>query len=253
MSIGAANQREKKNILTDHTLLSQSLSQLELTEGKEEIKEKLTALAAKQKRLLACLTRQKEITSKLMEINTQSTLLSPPPPLPPPSKKLRVAKTCGVLDQPLLMLPSAVGPVPVSISQPRSSSHTMYKTLPTHHIPNTDPHSQSTSVQDNNTNKSSQLSASAAAGRKVRSQLIQREPDQSLQRDRPLPNQSLDQPRLNQSLQRDLPHPDQSLQRDRSHPDLSQPVPLDVLIKHKFLQPEKNCISCNLLVHIDSL
>ena len=71
VDIGAANLREKTDILSEHSQLSQSLSQLELSEGREELKERLTGLAARQKKLLACLTRQKKITAKLSEKRKQ--------------------------------------------------------------------------------------------------------------------------------------------------------------------------------------
>ena len=32
--------------------------------------------------------------------------------------------------------------------------------------------------------------------------------------------------------------------------DLAQPVPLDILVKHQFIQPGKGCLSCTLMVYI---
>ena len=40
---------------------------------------------------------------------------------------------------------------------------------------------------------------------------------------------------------------DSVLQGKRSS-DLAQPVPLDILVKHNFMQPGTDCISCKLIV-----
>ena len=37
---------------------------------------------------------------------------------------------------------------------------------------------------------------------------------------------------------------------DKQNPDFAQPVPLDVLIQHKYIQPDINSLSCCLMVRI---
>ena len=42
--------------------------------------------------------------------------------------------------------------------------------------------------------------------------------------------------------------PAESLLQGKRSSDLAQPVPLDILVKHNFMQPGTDCISCKLIV-----
>ena len=239
VDIGAANLREKTDILSEHSQLSQSLSQLELSEGREELKERLTGLAARQKKLLACLTRQKKITAKLSEKRKQQDTR--------PSNSQRAitaGSTRDVLSRHHSLtagqsVPQQTSSVAVSDPTPRKrpqphtntrinpQSHTAVnkpvpvrpqlhttataKTVPISHVPN--PRFQPASVQRPNPPSSTIVGAPNTTASSSSSHLQQ-----------------------------------PTAQSDKSHPDLSQPVPLNVLVKHNFLKPGNNCLSCNLLV-----
>ena len=50
------------------------------------------------------------------------------------------------------------------------------------------------------------------------------------------------------SISSHIQQPTSAQQSEKVHPDLLQPVPLEVLIKHKFIKPGSNCLLCDLLV-----
>ena len=220
MAIGGVNQREKQDIISEHTLLSQSHSQLELSQGKEELRERLAALASRQKNLLSCLGRQKQIAEvltvkrvptqrppQMVAVPTGNATVGVPGSSHNPSHAFQLgsltvshpATLCGppsaptpnpspTLHTPILVPAPVLAPNPIPVPAP----------IPIHHRPQ----SEVVSVQEPKTTVTANMADSSEQ------------------------------------------------QKDKTHPDLAQPVPLNILITHKFLKPGNNCVTCRLLVRI---
>ena len=64
-AISISNQNERKRITMSYSeITNQSLSQRDLMEAKERLRQQLTILAENQKRLLSCFNKQKELSQR---------------------------------------------------------------------------------------------------------------------------------------------------------------------------------------------
>ena len=162
--MNAANQARRNEIANEHTVLSQRCcSQEELAVGNKRLKERLMALSGSQRELLACLGRQKEISSKLKKLTDENEM-----------------------------------------SHPISSEQVSMSNRPI------------TGTPDLSADKLSMTETSHVIGQRL--------------------------------LQQAHSNSASVLAQQRPHSDMAEPVPLDTLIQHGFLQPGNGCLSCTLMV-----
>lgn len=163
--INAANQVERNEIANDHISLSQKFcSQEARSASSQNLREKLVALAGRQRELLACLSHQKEITAKLKKVLDQDNSSSLAT-----ESEIAVMSGCPVTDRPHLL-----------------------------------------------DGRLLEAETSHMAGQGL--------------------------------LQRAQSHSVPVLAQQRPHLGLAEPVPLDTLIQHGFLQPGNGCLACTLMV-----
>ncbi len=67
-AVSSANQNERKAISVSYSeITNQTLSQKQLMDAKQELREKLTILADRQKRLLSCFNKQKDLGTRIIK------------------------------------------------------------------------------------------------------------------------------------------------------------------------------------------
>ena len=71
-NISLANQNERKEIAAIYSQSSQSLSQEDVTRTNDMLRQQLQLLAEKQRMLLTCFTKQKQIATKLRSVTTST-------------------------------------------------------------------------------------------------------------------------------------------------------------------------------------
>ena len=283
-TISAANQRDRKALAASHASLHkhQGCSKEDVAQRSQSIREKLLDLASKQKRLLQCFVIQKEIASRLNKLLEQwkdaeqhntgtsgsgrarSSTLPPVHGLPPsvsaalPDLARHLRATSGGASGSLNSADTQSG---LQITSSNSSDKTarLSKTnqqsskisnqirgitpglfqLAEHHslpAPSLSPLRQvSTRLTAANTPTATTTTDTAvtttiqATGPKLPPLIQQPDPTWS--------TKSTSQGELLQSQE-----------AGKLPPDLAQPVPLDILIRHGFILPGGDCISCSLMV-----
>ena len=164
--LNTANQAKRNEIANEHALLARSSStQEQLAAGSKRLKEKLVALAGSQRKLLACLTCQKQITSKLKKLTDEDNSITHNTSL----------EQASMSHRPTITRPDLPADNGLCMTE---TSH--------------------------------------------------------------MTGQGL--------LQQAQSHSVSVLAQQRPHSDLAEPVPLDTLIQHGFLQPGNGCLSCTLMV-----
>ena len=254
-AISLANQNARKKLAAAHASLSQGHSQQEIAEESQSLHGQLLSLAAKQKQLLQCCVQQKEITSKLSTLlekwreksNQQHTNPS-------------LAKSTGVGTQ------SGRVPTNISAALPNLAKHlkppvtkTVVGPITAASTINQTQRHDETQMYPRSHPLQPQSGGIATTQPKAASDRCQQPhstvtvvPTQQLQREHGAVQSSVLGAALRAERQQALMHDTvsnaDSLLQGKQSSDLAQPVPLDILVKHNFMQPETDCISCKLIV-----
>lgn len=268
-----SNQAERKKLAAAHSsLLSQCLSQEELSQGSQPLKAQLLQLATRQKQLLECFKKQKEINLMLtkLEETTQSVSTGHSNPSQVPSMggnrvdrvEAKSSLSAGVqvmkgqvvpnrsnlaaaLPNLVRHLRQPVSSFPGEVSQPVGQrEETRLQNQPTVVVSTSKPsHTTSSSAHNHTSIISSQT------------RLSHMHQPRTL-----LPSSSQSMTSKSGSVQ--IPSANKQLSDGGgggsgiaaakvplSSTDLSQPVPLPDLIKQGFIKPGVDCISCLIMVN----
>lgn len=220
-AISSANQSERKRLAGVHSTLSQHTnSQQDFVEGSQSLRQELLTLAGKQKQLLDCFTKQKEIGNQVRKLSVQV----------PKQNELRgVTEMSNHIQQ----ASTNQGPPAVSgdqhttvIARPMSINKRDLSSLSTLQISR--PSSQSgQSIPGSNHKESNHLTTLPTASRVSQKTTHLVQPSAAMKDSRMLPS------KLTPSK------------------DLAHPVPLETLIEHGFIEPGVNCLSCVILVRLN--
>ena len=256
-----SNQAERKRLAAAHSsLLSQCLSQEELSQGSQPLKAQLLQLATRQKQLLECFKKQKEINLMLtkLEETTQSVSTGHSNPSRVPSmgvsKMDRVeaenSLCVGVQAMKGQLVPN---PSTLAAALPNLVRHlrqpvgeTCLQNQPTVII--------STSKSSQTTSSSTHNHASVISSQ-VRPSHVQQ--PQTLLPSNPQSMTSKNSSAQVMSVNEQIPDDGGGgggggvavARVPLSSTDLSQPVPLPDLIKQGFIKPGVDCISCLVMVN----
>lgn len=258
-AIGLANQNTRKELAAAHATLSQSYSQQEIAERSKSLRGQLLSLATKQKQLLQCFVQQKEISRKLRKLlekhqkrNANQFSVDPSGTATqikftqvgtrtgsiPANVSAALPNLAKHLKTPAITVASEdiVGPFTMVSAIEQEQIHTYQRTLNSFQQ-----HSRGAPVtQDKALDKQPQGSTmrvpkqqwlhqeNRVAQSKVLDSTQSGEQKQHLKHDT-APNIGTIDPLCRSS-------------------DLAQPVPLDTLVKHNFMQPGTDCVSCKLIV-----
>ena len=284
-AIGLSNQTERKRLAAAHATLSKEHSQEEVTKGSQSIRLQLINLASKQKQLLQCFVKQKEITSQLSKMVQHSQLSTGAVPTSSNVNLPVVARS-----QQHSQLSTGTVPTSSSVNLPvvaRSQQHSQLSTgtVPTSssvNLPVVARSQQHSQLSTGTVPTSSSVNLPVVARSQQHSQLSTGTVPTSSNVNLPqvaLPNlvkhlksapsknaspcqqyesmQVATQPTAQQhpatencsqtsAITTTAMATEPSAQKPPS--DLAQSVPLDVLIKHKIIQPEAGYLTCTLMV-----
>ena len=207
-SIGTANQTERKRLAQAHSTLSQRVtSQQELVLESQALQRQLLSLTKKQKHLLECVSRQKDIRAQLAAPKTAQLAV-------PKTVQLAAPKTAQLAAPKTAQL--AV-PKTVQLAAPSKITTTQRST-----------DTRATAQNVHPSMASLQVSSNTLSNRSV-----------NLLPPTTVPTNAQLRPEV-------LLKP--VAVKTTSSADLGEPVPLDTLIKHGFIQPGPNILSCLILV-----
>ncbi len=188
-SIGTANQTERKRLAQAHSTLSQRVtSQQELVLESQALQRQLLSLTKKQKHLLECVSRQKDIRAQLAV---------------PKTAQLAVPKTAQL-----------AAPKTVQLAVPSKITTTQRSTDTRATAQNVHPSMASLQVSLSNRSVNLLPPTTVPTNAQLRPEVLLK----------PV------------------------AVKTTSSADLGEPVPLDTLIKHGFIQPGPNILSCLILV-----
>ena len=252
-AIGQANQNARKELAVAHASLSQSHSQQEVAERSQSLRGQLLSLAAKQKQLLQCFVQQKEISSKLSKLLKKHRERKANQPFENHSgnKFTQVGTSTGSI------------PTNVSAALPNLAKHlkTPAATLASENI--MDPFTVVSTIDqaqqmhtyqrplnscqqhDRGVTKTHTKALDQYQQLQGSSMIVPRQ--QWLRQENRMAQSSAQSGEQKQHLKRDTAPNTGTIDPLRSS-DLAQPVPLDTLVKHNFMQPRTDCISCKLIV-----
>lgn len=253
-AVSLANQNARKKLAAAHASLSQGHSQQEIVEESQSLHRQLLNLAAKQKQLLQCCVQQKEITSKLSILVEKWREKSNQQHANP-----SLAKSTGVRTQSgrvptniSAALPNLAKhlkpPVIKTIISPITAASTINQTR--HNETQMDPRSHPLQPQSGGIAATQPRAASDRCQQPHSTVTVV--PTQQLQREHGAVQSSVlgatQHGEWQQILKQDTVSNADSLLQGKRSSDLAQPVPLDILVKHNFMQPGTDCISCKLIV-----
>ena len=260
-AISLANQNARKKLAAAHASLSQGHSQQEIAEESQSLHRQLLSLAAKQKQLLQCCVKQKEIASKLSRLHEKQREKNRQQPTDPSSVK----STTRVGTQ------GSCVPTNISVALPNLTQHlkppatktivgpTVASTISQmqhHNSAQTQMHPRSYPLQPQ--------SAGIVAMQPKASDRCQQPqstvtvvPTHRLRPEHGAVQSSVlstgqcaeRQQILRNDTASNVGPADPLFQGKRSS-DLAHPVPLDILVKHNFMQPGTDYISCKLIVSL---
>lgn len=283
--IGQANQSERKRLAS---ALSQDTSQPEVMEQSRSLRQELVTLAGRQKQLLQCFVKQKEIASRLSKLHEKSRQRYSATVVPP-----NVSATLPNLVQHLrpVIDPNSNNSQGTNTSHHHASQPAVTATTVVPRVqsrPHTNPVHLSSqaitpgilrllNVSSGQPNTEPLPPASTHEGSSAITTTIahQKPPNDPPAADAnpapivvsiPASLSTTNAPKYQteNTSTRLLPHrepsgaqpsdsagvnpPNTEPSQVKLTADLAQPVPLDVLIKHQFLSPDTDCITCTLMV-----
>lgn len=258
-AIGLANQNTRKELAAAHATLSQSYSQQEIAERSKSLRGQLLSLATKQKQLLQCFVQQKEISRKLRKLLEKHQKRNANQPSVDPSgtttqiKFTQVGTRTGSipanvsaalpnlakhLKTPAITVASEdiVGPFTMVSAIEQEQLHTYQRTL--------------NSFQQHS--RGAPVTQAKALDKQPQGSTMRVPKQQWLhQENRVAQSKVLDSTQSGeqkQHLKHDMAPNTGTIDPLCRSSDLAQPVPLDTLVKHNFMQPGTDCVSCKLIV-----
>ena len=258
-AISLTNQNARKTLAAAHASLSRGHSQQEIAKESQSLHRQLLSLAAKQKQLLQCCVKQKEIASKLSTLcekqREQNSQHPTNPSLVKSTTRLGTQGSCVPTNISValpnltqhLKPPAAktiVGPTVAStINQTQHYNLTEAQMYPRSYPPQ--PQSQGiVAMQPKALDRCQQPQSTVTVV-----------PTHQLQPQHGVVQSSVLSTAQCGERQQILKHdtasnvgPGDPLVQGKRSSDLAHPVPLDILVKHNFMQPGTDCISCKLIV-----
>ena len=256
-AISLANQNARKKLAAAHASLSHGHSQQEIAEESQSLHRQLLSLAAKQKQLLQCCVKQKEIASKLSTLHEKQNRQQPTDPS-------SVKSTTRVGTQ------SSCVPTNISVALPNLAQHLKLPATKTvvgptvaftinqmqhHNSAQTQMHPRSYPLQPQSAGIAMQPKASDRCQQPQSTVTVvptrQLQPQHGAVQSSALGTAQCAERQqiLRNDTASNVGSADPLFQGKRSS-DLAHPVPLDILVKHNFMQPGTDCISCKLIVSL---
>lgn len=259
-AIGLANQNTRKELAAAHATLSQSCSQQEIAERSKSLRGQLLSLATKQKQLLQCFVQQKEISRKLRKLLEKHQKSNANQPSVDPSGTTTQIKFTQV--------GTRTGSIPANVSAalPNLAKHLKTPAITVANEDIVGPFTMVSAIEQAEQIPSYQRTLNSfqqhSRGAPVtQAKALDKQPQGSTMR---VPKQQWlhQENRVAQSKVLDSTQSGeqkQHLKHDTApnigtidplcrSSDLAQPVPLDTLVKHNFMQPGTDCVSCKLIV-----
>jgi len=260
-AIGLANQNTRKELAAAHATLSQSCSQQEIAERSKSLRGQLLSLATKQKQLLQCFVQQKEISRKLRKLLEKHQKRNANQPSVDPSGTTTQIKFTKVGTRTGSSIPANV-----SAALPNLAKHLKTPAITVASEDIVGPFTMVSAIEQaeqihmyqRTLNSYQQHSRGAPV---TQAEALDKQPQGSTMRvpkqqwlhqeNRVAQSKVLDSTQSGeqkQHLKHDMAPNTGTIDPLYRSSDLAQPVPLDTLIKHNFMQPGTDCVSCKLIV-----